>query len=66
MAYAEIEAANLRPKMIAAHDCHANRLEPLEDVGRRPGQITMVRTAGFRTVEVPYRLSFSGILYAQK
>ena len=44
----------------------ANRLEPLEDGRRSPGHLSMLRTAGFKRAAVPYRLSLSGIVLAEK
>ena len=48
------------------HYRRANRLEPLEDRGGAHGQLSMVQRAGFRNAHVPYRMSLSGILYAEK
>jgi len=48
------------------HYHSANRLHPLEDVGKVRGQVSMVNRAGFRRIAIPYRLSLSGILYAHK
>jgi SAM-dependent methyltransferase len=48
------------------HYLHANHLEPLEDRPGAHGHLTMLQRAGFRSIEVPYRMSLSGILIARK
>jgi cyclopropane fatty-acyl-phospholipid synthase-like methyltransferase len=48
------------------HYDNSNRLEPLEDGGRKVGQLSMIRKAGFQRAVVPYRLSLSGIILAEK
>jgi SAM-dependent methyltransferase len=53
-------------KLWIDHYHSANRLHPLEDVGKVRGQVSMVNRAGFRRTAIPYRLSLSGILYARK